>query len=221
MTRRTIDLDERLHAYLLAVSLREPDILRRLREETAHREDAEMQIAPEQGQLMALLVRAIGARRALELGVYTGYSALVTALALPPDGRIVACDVDAETTGIAHRYWEEAGVAGKIDLRIAPAIETLDGLLADGEADAFDFAFIDADKESYADYWERCLALVRPGGLLAVDNVLRGGRVADPEAEDPGTEAIRAFNAAVHADERVDLSLVPVADGVTLARVRG
>lgn len=183
-------------------------------------ERAEMQIAPEQGQFMRLLVTAIGATRTLEIGVFTGYSAAATALALPPGGRVVACEVNGEYARIAERWWEEAGVAGKIDLRIGPALETLDTLLADGEDDAFDFAFIDAAKEQYVEYWERCLRLVRPGGLIAVDNVLWGGRVADPENEEASTAAIRVFNAHVREDDRVDLSLVPIGDGVTLARVR-
>lgn len=220
MSRETIGLDERLLGYLRSVSLREPDVARRLREETGEREDAQMQIAPEQGQMMALLVRLIEAERTLEIGTFTGYSALVVALALPEDGRVVACDLNPETGAIARRWWEEAGVGGKIDLRIGPAVETLDAMLEAGERGSFDFAFIDADKSGYPDYWERCLRLVRQGGLIAVDNVLRRGTVADPEDDDPVTEAVRAFNRHVHADERVDLAVVPIADGVTLARVR-
>lgn len=220
MSRRTIGLDEALHEYMLSVSLREPDVLTRLRDETAARDDANMQIAPEQGQLMALLVKAIGAERTLDIGVYTGYSALVVARALPPEGRVVACDVNEETARIARRFWAEAEVAEKIDLRIGPAVGTLDGLLEDGQAGGFDFAFIDADKTSYLDYWERCLRLVRPGGLIAVDNVFAGGRVVDPESDDAHTSAIRAFNDSVRGDERVNLALVPIADGLTLAQVR-
>jgi predicted O-methyltransferase YrrM len=220
VTRETIGLPERLRDYLLDVSLRESPAARRLREATATREDAQMQIAPEQGQLMALLVRAIGARRTLDIGVFTGYSALVVAEALPPEGRVVACEIDAEVAREARGWWEEAGVIGKIDLRLGPAIETLDSLLETGEAGAFDFAFIDADKTSYRDYWERCLRLVRRGGLVAVDNVLRGGRVVDPVDHAPATEAIRAFNHVVRDDDRVDLALIPIADGLTLARVR-
>lgn len=220
MSRETIGLDERLLGYLRSVSLREPDVARRLREETGEREDAQMQIAPEQGQMMALLVRLIEAERTLEIGTFTGYSALVVALALPEDGRVVACDLNPETGAIARRWWEEAGVGEKIDLRIGPAVETLDAMLEAGERGSFDFAFIDADKSGYPDYWERCLRLVRQGGLIAVDNVLRRGTVADPEDDDPVTEAVRAFNRHVHADERVDLAVVPIADGVTLARVR-
>ena len=220
MSRETLPLDARLLDYLRSISLREPEVARRLRDETGERDDAQMQIAPEQGQLMGLLVRLIGARRTLEIGTFTGYSALVTALSLPEDGRVVACDVNEETARIARRWWEEAGVGGKIDLRIGPAVDTLDAMLEAGEDGTFDFAFIDADKTGYPDYWERCLRLVRAGGLIAVENVLRRGSVADPSDQDPATEAIRAFNRAVHQDDRVDLAVVPIADGVTLARVR-
>lgn len=220
VSRATLGLDPALLEYLRSISLREPEVARRLREETAERDDAEMQIAPEQGQLMALLVRLIGARWTLEIGTYTGYSALVTALALPDGGRVVACDVNEETGRIARRWWEDAGVDDKVDLTIAPALETLDALLADDRAGTFDFAFIDADKRNNPNYWERCLVLVRPGGLIAVDNVLRRGTVADPSDDDPATESIRRFNRAVHADERVDVAVVPIADGLTLARVR-
>ena len=220
MSRRSIGLDEALHDYLLEVSLREPDVLRRLREETASRENADMQIAPEQGQFMALLVQLIGAERTLEVGTFTGYSALVVALALPPHGRVTACEISEEYAAIARRWWAEGGVAEKIEIRVAPAAETLDRMLEEGLAGRFDFAFIDADKAGYLDYWERCLRLVRPGGLIAVDNVLWDGRVADPTNDEEGTAAIRAFNARVRDDDRVDLSLVPVGDGLTLARVR-
>ena len=220
MSRETLPLDERLLGYLRSISLREPEVARRLRDETGERDDAQMQIAPEQGQLMGLLVKLIGARRTLEIGTFTGYSALMTALALPEDGRVVACDVNEETGRIARRWWDEAGVGGKIELRIGPAIETLDAMLEAGEAGGFDFAFIDADKTGYPDYWERCLRLVRAGGLIAVDNVLRRGSVADPSDQDPATESTRAFNRAVQRDDRVDLAVVPIADGVTLARVR-
>ena len=180
----------------------------------------QMQIAPEQGQFMALLVELIGAKRTLEVGVFTGYSSLCVALALPPGGRIVACDSSEEWTAVARRYWREAGVDGKIDLRLGPAVETLDSLLAAGEAGRFDFAFIDADKTEYADYYERILELLRPGGLVAVDNVLWSGSVADPAKSDDDTVAIRAFNEKLLGDERVSLSLVPIADGLTLARKR-
>jgi len=220
MAPRTIGLSAPLHDYVLSVTSREPDVLARLREETAGLEWARMQIGPDQGQFMALLVELMGARRTLEVGVFTGYSSLAVALALPEDGRVLACDVSEEWTAIARRYWEEAGVAHKIDLRLAPALETLDGLLAAGEAGRFDFAFIDADKENYDAYYERCLALLRRGGLLAIDNVLWDGAVIDPAKDDKDTNAIRALNAKLHRDERVTLSLVPVGDGLTLARKR-
>ena len=220
MARTTLGLDDRLYDYFLRVSLREADVLRRLREETAALPEGQMQIAPEQGQFMALLVELIGARRTIEVGVFTGYSSLAVALALPADGHIVACDVSEAWTAIARRYWDQAGVAHKIELRLAPAIETLDSLIAAGEAGAYDFAFIDAEKTEYADYYERVLELVRPGGLVAIDNVLWGGRVADPESNDGDTNAIRAFNEALKGDERVTLSMVPIADGLTLARKR-
>jgi predicted O-methyltransferase YrrM len=217
---RQVSLTSKLYDYVLDVSLRDSALLRRLRDETRRVPHAMMQITPEQGQFMALLVRLIGARRCLEVGTFTGYSALVVALALPEDGRILCCDVNAETTAIARRYWEEAGVAGKIELRLAPAADTLDGLLKSGEEGKFDFAFIDADKESYDRYYEQCLKLLRRGGLVMVDNVLWGGSVADPEDRDPTTERIRAFNRKLHNDERIDLSLLPIGDGVTLARKR-
>ncbi len=220
MTRKSLSLGDHLYDYLQRVSLREPDVLRRLREETATHELAVMQISPEQGQFMALLVELIGARRTLEIGVFTGYSSLAVALALPPDGRIVACDVSEEFTSVARRYWAEAGVAEKIDLRLAPALQTLDGLLAAGEAGSYDFAFIDAEKTEYIDYFERALGLLRPGGLLAVDNVLLNGAVADPATDDDDTNAIRAFNDKLRDDRRVTLSMVPVGDGLTLARKR-
>jgi caffeoyl-CoA O-methyltransferase len=220
MSLRSIGLDERLYQYLLDVSLREPDVLRRLRAETAERENASMQIAPEQGQFMALLVELIGAERTLEIGTFTGYSALAVALALPAHGRVIACEVSEEYARIARRWWAEAGVAEKIELHVEPAVESLDRMLEDGLGRRFDFAFIDADKEGYVEYWERCLRLVRRGGLITVDNVLWDGRVADPENAEESTQAIRAFNARVRDDDRVDLSLVPIGDGLTLARVR-
>ena len=220
MSNRTIALDDALHAYMLSVSVREPPLLARLREETAGLPDARMQIAPEQGQFMALLVRLVGARRAIEVGTFTGYSALCVAEALPSDGRLVALDVNLEWTAIARRYWADAGVADRIDLRLAPAADSLDRMIADGEAGTHDFAFIDADKDNYELYFERCLTLVRPGGLIAVDNVLWNGRVAEAAHDDKDTVAIRAFNAARRDDTRVDLSLVPIGDGLTLARKR-
>ena len=220
MWKSTLGLSGPIYDYLLRASLREPEVLRRLREETATMPMALMQIAPEQGQFMALLIELIGAKRTLEIGVFTGYSSLWVALALPPDGRIVACDVSGEWTAVARRYWREAGVADKIDLRLAPALETLDALLETGAAGSFDFAFVDAKKTEYAEYYERVLELLRPGGLVAVDNVLWSGAVADPAKDDDDTNAIRAFNGKLRDDERVSLSLVPIADGLTLARKR-
>lgn len=218
MTNQTLGLTQQLSEYLLSVSLREPAILTQLREETAQHPMARMQIAPEQGQFLALLVQLLGAKKTLELGVFTGYSALVVALALPNNGKLVACDVSEEFTAIARRYWQEAGVADKIDLYIAPALETLDHFLAAGDADTFDFIFIDADKSNYDNYYERSLKLIRPGGLIAIDNVLWSGRVADPQIQDNRTKRMRAFNQKLQQDQRVTLSLIPIADGLTLAR---
>ena len=218
MNKPNLGLSEPLYRYLLDVSLRESPLLRRLREETAREPLAMMQIAPEQGQFLALLLKLMGARRAIEIGVFTGYSSLCIAGALTDDGRLVACDVNDYWTDIAQRYWREAGLAHKIALRLAPAKETLDDLLQAGEQESYDFIFIDADKVSYQDYYERGLALLRPGGLIAVDNVLWGGSVADPAVNDASTAAIRTFNAALQQDRRIDLSVVPIGDGVTLAR---
>lgn len=220
MSNRTISLDDTLYRYLLDASLREHPALARLRAETATHPRVNMQIAPEQGQFMALLVQLMGATRCIEVGVFTGYSSLAMALALPSDGHVVACDVSEEYTAVARRHWAAAGVADKIDLRLAPATETLDALLAQGEAGRYDFAFIDADKEGYAGYYERLLQLLRPGGLVAVDNTLWDGAVADPANHEPDTVAIRAFNERLRDDERIDLSLVPIGDGLTLARKR-
>ncbi len=220
MSNRTLTLTDALYDYVLAHSLREPDVLQRLRAETAAHPEAEMQIAPEQGQFMALLVKLLGAVRTLEVGVFTGYSSLAVALALPPHGRVVACDVSEDYTAIARRYWAEAGVAHKIDLHVAPAVKTLEHLLTDGQAGTFDFAFIDADKVSYDAYYERTLLLLRTGGLMLLDNMLRAGRVLDPDADDPNTHAVVALNQKLHHDARIDLSLLPVADGLTLARKR-
>jgi predicted O-methyltransferase YrrM len=214
---RALNLDESLYRYLLDHSLREHPVQRELREATRDMKHGGMQIGPEQGQLMALLVRLLGAKRTIEVGVFTGYSALSVALALPADGHLVACDVNEEWTTMARRYWAKANVADRIDLRIAPALETLDALIEAGESGRYDFAFIDADKSNYPGYYERCLALLRKGGLVAVDNTLWSGAVADPSKTDTDTVAIRAFNDAVHADARVDMSLLPVGDGLTLA----
>ncbi len=209
-----------VHEYLISQSLREPEILRRLREETAVLPRASMQISPEHGQFMALIIQLMGARRTLEVGVFTGYSSLAVALALPSDGRIVACDVSEEYTSVARKYWKEAGVDHRIDLRLAPALETLRGLIAHGERGRFDFAFIDADKTNYEGYYECAMELIRPGGLIMVDNVLWSGRVADPAENDADTVALRAFNKKLHADSRISLSMLPLSDGVTLALKR-
>jgi predicted O-methyltransferase YrrM len=220
MSNRTIPIDERLHGYLLEHSLRESDVKRRLREVTASLEWSGMQIAPEQGQLMALLVELIGARRIIEIGTFTGYSALCMAEAMPADGTLICCDLNAEWTDIARGFWREAGVAERIDLRLAPALETLDALLTQGQGGQFDMAFVDADKGNYTRYFERCLTLVRPGGLILFDNTLWDGRVADPDDQDEETRAIRALNDRLLEDRRVSLSLVPIGDGLTLARKR-
>lgn len=214
-------LTSELADYLRSVSLRDSELLRRLRAETASSfadNVASMQISPEQGQFMGLIVRLMGAKKTLEVGVFTGYSSLSVALALPPGGKVVACDISDEYTAMARRYWAGAGVAEKIELRIGPALATLDALIATGEAGTFDFAFIDADKSNYLNYYERVLKLLRPGGLIAVDNVLWHGRVIAPGVTDEDTEAIRAFNQRLHTDERIDLSLLPIGDGLTLAR---
>ena len=217
MTNRTIALTDSLYDYLVEVSLREPPALRALREETLHMSRHSMQIAPEQGQFMALLARLMGARRCIEVGVFTGYSSLVTALALPDDGRLVACDVSEEWTAIARRYWEKAGVADRIQLRIGPAEQSLRAL---PEEPVFDLAFIDADKASYAIYYELILPRLRTGGLILVDNVLWMGRVVVVAATDAQTTAIRAFNDAVAGDPRVDCVMLPISDGLTILRKR-
>ena len=221
MSYKSIGLDDRLYEYLAAVSLREPDILAQLREETAALPNAGMQIAPDQGQFMALLVKLTGATKVLEVGVFTGYSSLSVTLALPAQGRVTAFDISPEWTAVARRYWEQAGVADKIDLRLGAAIDGLDALLKQGDTEGtYDFAFIDADKENYDGYYERALRLLKPGGLLLIDNVLWGGRVADASANDADTVAIRALNLKIHTDSRVDISLLPIADGLTLALKR-
>ncbi len=218
MGKQTLNLDDRLYKYMLSVSLRDSPIARALREETDQLEMGVMQISSDQSQFMAILARLIRAKKAIEIGTFTGYSTMAIAEALPDDGVLIACDVSEEWTDIAKRYWERAGVARKIDLRLAPALETLDQLLREGQAESFDFAFIDADKQSQLQYYERCLKLIKPGGLITVDNVLWGGKVSDPEVQDDDTVAIRGFNDFIYSDERVDLSLVPIGDGLTLAR---
>jgi predicted O-methyltransferase YrrM len=217
MRNKSLGLDQPLYNYLLSVSLRELPILTQLREETAQHPMSQMQIAPEQGQFMSLLVQLIGAKKTLDIGVFTGYSSLIIAQALPEESKVIACDISDEYTQIARRYWQEAGVANQIDLHIAPAQETLEKLIAGGESGTFDFAFIDADKSNYPTYYELALQLIRPGGLIAVDNVLWSGRVADSEVQDNRTNNIREFNEKLHQDRRVNISLVPVADGLTLA----
>ena len=220
MSNKTLNVDAKLYDYLLTVSVREPSVLAELREETARLPNAGMQISPEQGALMQLLVEVMGARQCLEVGVFTGYSSTAVALSLPADGRLVACDVSVEFTDVARRYWRLAGVEERIDLRLGPALDTLDALLASGHAATFDFAFIDADKDNYLGYYERSLQLLRSGGLLAVDNVLWEGSVAEPSDQRSSTLAIRALNAHVARDERVSSSLVPIGDGLFLIRKR-
>jgi predicted O-methyltransferase YrrM len=220
VSNRTINLDDRLHRYLLDHSVRESDLLRRLREVTARQELSNMQIAPEQGQFMSLLVELTGARRIIEIGTFTGYSAICLAQAMPPGGRLLCCDVSSEWTAIARPFWREAGLEERIELRIAPALETLDGLLAGGDAGGFDMAFVDADKTNYLNYYERCLQLVRGGGLILFDNTLWGGAVADAQNHADDTVALRELNDRLLADARISLSLVPIGDGLTLARVR-
>lgn len=220
MSNQSIGLSPELYNYVLSVSLREHPVLAELRRYTVGHTMSQMQISPEQGQLMALLVQMTNVRKALEVGVFTGYSALAVALALPPEGQLVACDVSEEYTAIAQKFWQQAEVDTKIDLRIAPATETLQQLIESGQADTFDFAFIDADKSNYDTYYEQALVLLRSGGLVAIDNVLWYGRVADPDVTDNRTRRIRALNQKLHHDERVDLSLLPIGDGLTLARKR-
>lgn len=217
MTNRTINLDDRTYQYLLEHSLQETEVMRELRGRTQQLEWSRMQIAPEQGQFMALLVELMGARHIVEVGTFTGYSALCMAQALPVDGRLICCDVSEEWTAIGVPYWERAGVRDRIDLRIAPALQTLDGLLGDGQVGRFDIAFVDADKTNYLNYYERCLELLRPGGLLMFDNTLWSGSVADPDDHEEDTEALRRLNDALHKDQRISLSLVPIGDGLTLA----
>jgi predicted O-methyltransferase YrrM len=220
MSKQTTGLEKTLADYIQSISLREADILRQLREETAKLSMARMQISPEQGQFMALLVQLMGAKKTLEIGVFTGYSALAVALALPDDGKVIACDISEEYTAIAKGFWARAGVSEKIDLRIAPALETLETLITEGEAGSFDLAFIDADKRNYENYYERALILLRPGGLILIDNVLWSGKVIDPTITDKQTQAIQEFNQKLHQDSRISLSLIAIADGLTLALKR-
>ncbi|MFP6645319.1 MAG: class I SAM-dependent methyltransferase [Candidatus Latescibacterota bacterium] len=217
MSSRNNNIPDELYDYILANSLRDRPELKALRDETALMPMAGMQISPDQGQFMALLVKATGARKVIEVGTFTGYSALVVAGALPADGKLVACDVSEEYTSVGRPHWNKAGLALKIDLRLGPAVETLDAMIAAGESGQYDMAFIDADKENYGLYYESCLTLLRPGGLILVDNVLWGGRVADPAEQDESTQAIRALTKKMHADERIDFSMLPVGDGLSLA----
>jgi caffeoyl-CoA O-methyltransferase len=222
MSRRTLALDDNLHEYVVQHNREHPE-LAKLREATATHPRAGMQISPEQGALLQVLVKLTGARRTIEIGVFTGYSALAVALALPPDGSILACDISDEFTRVGRPYWERAGVADKIDLVLEPALHTLDARLAMGEGGRYDFAFIDADKASYDGYYERCLNLLRAGGLIAIDNTLWSGRVAAETVDataDPDTAALQWLNAKLQRDERVDLALLPIGDGLTLARKR-
>ena len=220
MSNRTLTLDDTLYQYLLEHSVRESALMRKLRETTSQQELSQMQIAPEQGQFMALLVELLGAKRIIEIGTFTGYSALCMAQALPEDGKLVCCDVSEVWTNIARTFWREAGVEERIELHIAPALDTLDSLVERGESGRFEMAFIDADKTNYLNYYERCLNLLRPGGLLLFDNTLWGGAVADPDYQDADTQALRELNDRLHKDERVTISLLPVGDGLTLARKR-
>ena len=217
MSRNSLRIDDALEAYLAVLLPEEPAVLARLREETSRLEAASMQIGRDQGRFMTLLLCCLGARRTIEVGVFTGYSTLITALALPNTGRIVACDINRQWTEIALRYWREAGVADKIDLRIGPAADTLDAMLAGGEGESYDFAFIDADKSGYDNYYERCLALLRPGGVIAIDNALWGGSVANSAKNNADTQAIRGLNEKISRDPRVEAYLAPVGDGVHLA----
>jgi len=219
MPHRSLNVDDALYQYLMDQSIREHPAQAALRAATAAHPHAGMQISPEQGQFMALLVKLLGVRRAIEIGVFTGYSALTVALALPDEGRLLACDISDEYTRVGRPYWADAGVAHKIELRLAPAIETLDAQLAAGAAGQFDFAFIDADKAGYDAYYERCLQLLRTGGLIAIDNTLWSGAVARP-AKDADTAALQRLNTKLHGDPRIDLSLLPIGDGLTLARKR-
>lgn len=218
MSSKANFISDELYRYILSVSLRDDELLARLRTETAAMPMAAMQIAPDQGQLLAFLVRLIGARRAIEVGVFTGYSSLCIARALPPDGHLLACDVSPEWTAVGQRYWAEAGVGDRIELILAPASDTLHSRIDRGEAGSYDFAFVDADKESYDDYYERCLVLLRVGGLMVFDNVLWSGSVMNENSDDPETRALQALNRKLHLDQRVEVSMIPVADGLYLAR---
>ncbi len=218
MSNQTLGLDDRLSNYLRSVGVREPEVLQQLRSHNDEYPQGHMQICPEQGQFMAMLVKLVAAKYILEVGVFTGYSSLVMALAMPEEGRMVACDVSVEATDVARKYWQQAGVAHKIDLQIAPALDTLQGLLTAGAGGKFDLAFIDADKANYPEYYELCLELVRSGGVILIDNVLWYGKVADPEVTDRRTSILRDLNSKIHQDQRVELVILPIGDGLTMAR---
>lgn len=218
MSNKYTRLDDPLYEYLLEHSLREPEVLSRLRAETSQDQMAVMQISPEQGQFLSLLIKLLNVQRAIEVGVFTGYSSLSVAMALPVDGQLIACDINKEWTNIAERYWQEAGVEDKIELHLGPAVETLQALLDSGDEAEFDFAFIDADKTNYRKYYELCLSLIKPGGVIVIDNVLWGGAVVNREDCSADTQAIRELNAFIHHDQRVELSMLPIADGLSLIR---
>ncbi len=220
MSANTLNLTPAVYAYYQKHAFRDSAILKKLREQTHKMSAGNMQISPEQGQFMALLVELIQAKKTLDIGVFTGYSALCVALALPPDGKVVGCDINVEWTKIARRFWEEAGVSDKIDLRLGPAVETLQTLIDENEAGTFDFAFIDADKKNYLEYYEKAFTLLRKGGLIAIDNVLWGGDVADPSENDENVQMIRQVNETLLLDDRVTISMLPIGDGLTLARKR-
>jgi predicted O-methyltransferase YrrM len=218
MSNKTLGLDDRLSDYLRSVGVREPEVLQQLRSHNAGYPQGHMQICPEQGQFMAMLVKLVAAKYILEVGVFTGYSSLVMALAMPEEGQMVACDVSVDAADVARKYWQQAGVAHKIDLRIAPALDTLQGLLVAGSGGKFDLAFIDADKANYPGYYELCLELVRSGGVILIDNVLWYGRVADPDVTDKRTSILRDLNTKIHQDQRVELVILPIGDGMTVVR---
>lgn len=220
MSARTIQMDDRLYSYVLNTMFRDDPVARRLRDRTADMPNAGMQISPEQGAVLDMLVKLTGARQVLEVGTFTGYSSLCIARALPEDGHLICCDVSEEYTRMARETWAEAGISNRITLKIGPAVDTLAALEKDGRAGQFDMAFIDADKPNYDAYYEACLRLLRQGGLIAIDNVLWGGSVANPDKDDLNVNAIRALNEKVYKDERVDAALLPVGDGLTLARKR-
>jgi len=220
MSANTLNLTPAVYDYFQKISIRDTEILKNLREQTHKMSMGHMQISPEQGQFMGLLIELMGAKKTLDIGVFTGYSALSVAMALPEDGKVIACDINIEWTKIAKRFWEMAGVAHKVDLRLAPALETLDKLIENGEAGTFDFAFIDADKANYLNYYEKSFILIKSGGLIAIDNVLWGGAVANPDVTDKNTCMIRELNEILWADKRITISMLPLGDGLTLARKR-